>query len=582
MSQPGKKRQTTSHIKGNEKKARHEVPSDDSPVVVVKNKVEDAKSISLSPDLNELLHPMTEQEFLDQHFRQKAVHITCDQVGTDNYALKRVSDLREAMFDLDPEMIIRETSSDNVFLWLVDKGGNKEIQDRKSSTIRSIEISDVDTAISLHKIAKHATYCRAPPMVEQNLVASLLKATGLGCGQYDPSGESIISMGRGEVETFISTENHLTNWHYDFQENFTIQLSGTKRWTLQQGTIKDPIRGCTPHYASPEAVESQLKAAHLFDRKFRFGFPEKDVTAVGNVHSIDVKPGDVFYFPAGMWHKVDTIEPGVSINVSLMASNYASIASQALHQLMFQDERWRQPVLNNKRVEAVDHLKALLKELPSMIQRLEQSGGAEAILPPVLRHPPSFLPTGDEGGEWEDFENEEKDCGPDGGKETAGDDGSETAKSVGDREEDNLLDPTKFDSFPENWSYNLELGETVQISRNPLAALHKLTETTSFYDNNDDDDDNDDGKDIFILNVNYAGNETHQSAIRVVFRDNDDSFVQSLYCNERQNGDVTKTIKVSEKNESHLKFLVFHGYLQILDSSSRSDMPGKANATKIV
>lgn len=361
------------------------------------------------------------------------------------------------------------------------------------------------------------------------------------------------------METFISTENHMTNWHYDFQENFTIQLSGTKRWTLQQGTIKDPIRGCTPHYAAPEAVESQLKAAHLFDRKFRFGFPETGVTAIGSVQSIDVKPGDVFYFPAGMWHKVEALEPGVSINVSLMASNYASVASQALHQLLFQDERWRQPVVNNSRVTAVDHLKTLLKDLPSMIQRLESNGGAEAILPPILRFPPNFRSTNADEGEWENVESEEKDGGSDGGEEV--DDGS--AQQVVEEKSD-IIDPTEFDGFPENWPYSLKLGETVQISRNPLAALHKLTETTSFYDT----DDNDGNDDTFILNVNYAGNEMHQSAVRVVFRDNDDSFVQSLYENERESDNVIKSIKISKKNASHFKFLVFHGYLIIRDPNS--------------
>lgn len=368
----------------------------------------------------------------------------------------------------------------------------------------------------------------------------------------------MISMGRGEVETFISTENHLTNWHYDFQENFTIQLSGRKRWTLQQGKIKDPIRGCTPHYAAPEAVESQLKAAHLFDRKFQFGFPDTKVTATGCAESVDVKPGDVLYFPAGMWHKVETLEPGVSINVSLMASNYASIASHALHQLLFQDERWRRPILNNSRVTAIDHLKSLLKDLPSMIQQLERNGGAEAILPPILRFPPAFRSAGgDEEGKWEDVTSREGDCNTDEGEESPEGD---------DEEEENqgILDPMEFDGFPENWSYNLELGETVKLSRNPLAALHKFTETTSFYDINND---RDDGEDTFILNVNYAGNEMHQSAVRVVFRDSD-GFAQSLYDCERENSDATKSIKISEKNESHLKFLVFHGYLVILDTHS--------------
>lgn len=194
MSNPGKKREAKSLIKTNGKKTRQEASSDDSPVVVIENTVKNAQSISLSPDLDELLHPMTEAEFLDQHFRKKAVHITCMKDGNEKYAAKRVSDLREAMFDLDPEMILRETSSDNIFLWLVDRSTKGQDDKKANNMIRSIEVSDVDTAISLFKIARHATYCRAPPMVEQNLVASLLKATGELCSFHSLLFADLVNM----------------------------------------------------------------------------------------------------------------------------------------------------------------------------------------------------------------------------------------------------------------------------------------------------------------------------------------------------------------------------------------------------
>ena len=90
----------------------------------------------------------------------------------------------------------------------------------------------------------------------------MLRDVGLGCGQYDPTGERLSTLGRGEVETFIGTKGHLTDWHTDFQENFTIQLSGRKKWTLKQGTVKHPLRGTTPHYrSSSDVIENQIKAA---------------------------------------------------------------------------------------------------------------------------------------------------------------------------------------------------------------------------------------------------------------------------------------------------------------------------------
>lgn len=31
---------------------------------------------------------------------------------------------------------------------------------------------------------------------------------------------------RGEIEVFASRKGHVTDWHFDFQENFTVQLQG--------------------------------------------------------------------------------------------------------------------------------------------------------------------------------------------------------------------------------------------------------------------------------------------------------------------------------------------------------------------
>ncbi|CAD7923940.1 unnamed protein product [Amoebophrya sp. A120] len=51
-----------------------------------------------------------------------------------------------------------------------------------------------------------------------------------------------------EIETFISKKGHITDWHQDFQENFTIQLQGVKRWYIRKGRVQEPILGITPHY----------------------------------------------------------------------------------------------------------------------------------------------------------------------------------------------------------------------------------------------------------------------------------------------------------------------------------------------
>lgn len=612
----------------------------DSPVVVRKIQYDgdshenNVPNISLSPTLGELMYPVNEDEFLRNYFRKKAVHITSnDGSRGEQHAKTRTSLLRAEMFNLSVDMIMRETSSDSVFLWKCDKATTKE--GSKDSLISSVEVEDVDEAIALHKKKGHAVYCRAPPNIEQNLVASLLRATGMGCGQYDPSGESVVSMGRGEVETFISSPGHVTNFHFDFQENFTIQLSGIKRWILKQGTLRDPARGCTPHYAAPEAVESQLKAAHLYDHKFRFGHPREGITSTGASTSVELHAGDVFYFPAGLWHRVETVEPGVSINVSLMASTYASVTCQALQHLLYKDKEWREPVINNPTHNVVGKLKNLLSSLPGIIKRLEQDGqGVQAIIPPVLQFPPAFsTDVGEDEEEWncDNEYDEEKmetdaaavaaaaepppssppdpkkgcqesstknnlelssevkrrgddDCTEDGvnlqnEKNIADEDDvyvDDDDNDVVDEEEGDdvdsdadfyMTDPVDADeySYPDKWKFSVEPGHTVRLKRNPLAALHDVFEIENFYANKDDE--NSTLKQVFVLNINYAGNDTHQSAVRVVFNDNSSGLVRMLYEKERSDkddamdwGNATDFV-ADHGNIAMLKFLVFHGYL---------------------
>jgi ribosomal protein L16 Arg81 hydroxylase len=38
----------------------------------------------------------------------------------------------------------------------------------------------------------------------------------------------------GEIETFWSRKGNLTDFHTDFQENFTLQIRGSKTWRFKR------------------------------------------------------------------------------------------------------------------------------------------------------------------------------------------------------------------------------------------------------------------------------------------------------------------------------------------------------------
>lgn len=443
-------------------------------------------------------------------FRKKALCIHNDP--------SRVANIITAMHNLDTTAILNDTSSDHVFIWLKQPDGK----------ISSLEIQDVDQAIALHNVG-HATYCRAPPSVEQPLVYNMLRGTGLGCGTYDPTGTSSTSLGRGEVEVFIGTNNHTTDWHYDFQENFTLQLSGSKRWTLQSSTIKYPLRGCTPHYASPDTVESQLKAAHLSHPSFQFGTPDS-TNSVGPTETVTLTPGDMLYFPAGMWHRVETVEPGVSINISLMATNYAAVTAQAIQQLLLRDNAWRETIVSGPTSTggtALVHLEMLLKGLPAKLEAFAQQHGAAAILPPVLRHPPK-LEFAKENDEWNEVEEEDDD------DQEEQQDQDEEQKSDDDMNDDDkemdlklsnmfgcqVVDVLSFER-PEGWC-DVTQGASAYI-RNPLAHLVSIGQVSNYYNPQNGVDNK-----YWLLNVNYAGNEMHESSVRVILKDESDPLLLGM------------------------------------------------------
>lgn len=515
----------------------------------------DAPNTILRPEssklLDDMLYPMTTEHFLKNHFRKDAVCINRKhdkQAGNEEL----VSYICETfLFGLDVKEIFAETSSENVFLWLRPPPSKSD----SKAALNSVEISDPDSAFALHQSGSHPAYCRAPPALEQLLVSSLLKATGLGGGHYHPPHADVVTigggttLGRGEVELFISTsssssknkdngsfkKSHLTGWHTDFQENFTIQLSGVKRWTLRRGRVRHPLRGTTPHYAREGSViENQLKVARLSCmsgttscENNTYGFEYGENNAYGPEMTITLHPGDCFYFPSGMWHKVETVEPGISLNVSLMGTTYAKVVSEALQHLMVgSDECWREIVTSRpgEEEDVTKHLDSLMSRLPDVIKRIS----AENILPPALKFPPigndednSFASEGSIASEDDSGENMTNDGGDD--EESHGPiDEKEEGQSVAEHSEDDdsptsgIIIPMDHFVGPPGWSCCQP--PNTKLERNPLATLISMEDISRHLDISATTKTatNLSISKKYVLNVNFAGNDMYESYVRVI------------------------------------------------------------------
>mmetsp|Transcript_8491 Transcript_8491/g.12438 ORF Transcript_8491/g.12438 Transcript_8491/m.12438 type:complete len:635 (-) Transcript_8491:209-2113(-) len=569
--------------------------------------------------LDDMLHPLNKQDFLHQHFRKDAVHIQ-RRPHSSQTATEMVSNITQNyLFDGDVRTIFAETSSENVFLWLRPPPPSPDTT-TTNNTLNSVEIADSETAYALHKSGCHPAYCRAPPILEQHLVGSLLKATGLGGGHYHPPHLDTVTLGggttlgRGEVELFLGaptphsfvadkkksvpkeSKNHTTGWHTDFQENFTIQLSGIKKWTLRRGTVRHPIRATTPHYSRDATViENQLKLARLSclsgnavmdsssetadsTRGKSYGFEYGDNNAYGPEQTITLYPGDVFYFPSGMWHKVETIKEGISLNVSLMGTTYANLVGQALQHLMVQrEEGWREIVTSRPGdVSGESRLKELLSGLSGIVDDfVTKQGGAQSLLPPALCYPP-LEHIGEEEEDDDVMEEEEEDADDDDDDDDEdqssanGKNGKAVDVSSDNEEEEEaplssgIIIPMNDFQGPPGWACS-KPTTNAKLVKNPLATLMSMSDITNHCSDVGNQKCDDDDVKQYVLNVNYAGNEMMESHIRVILETSDLSVIQQmnefLDCEAR--GDDPGQLMSSNDDDKKIPVpscLLYYGY----------------------
>ena len=607
--------------------------------------------------LEDLLSPgaLTVQDFLQTKFRQEAYHVPAvtlpssrrlsdkqkeskshRQTDSASDPHPRMAGIVERLFDLDVEQLMEHTASENIFVWLKDHTTN-------SPLIRSIEVGDSETALALYR-AGHSTYFRAPPELEELLVPALLENTGLGCGQYHavhnsntrngmiPVTTASACLGRGEIELFLSAQaGAVTEWHYDFQENFTLQLSGRKKWTLQHSTPYHVLsRAVTPHYQAESVVEGQLLAARLASattttnnnskecngneqkeehNMFQFGPPDPTArhNARGEPQEVILEPGDVLYFPAGMWHKVQVLEPGVSLNISLMAMNYASLTCQALeHYLLQRHGQWRQTILTHHYHDratygttnlfneslshsssprsAVEQLQYLLEHdlTQAVHDLLQKHGGASAILPPVLHNGQMTNPLngdGKHGNHNNTDDQEDNDDQEDHDTETI-DDENDNETSPGeetDLDEHGTVIPMDDQPPPRTLAFDpshaalTEKLKTHRLIRNPLAMLIRNDDITRYYKSTchdttqkDDSDRDERAGTLFVLNFNFAGSElSRESFVRATLSSMTHAALDTMFLDE-QNADDQSTALIqsgADKDCNTVAWLVYLGYL---------------------
>ena len=347
--------------------------------------------------LAQLVYPLSTAAFLKRHWRKCALAV---HGGRQRFAAL----IRERLHGLSVAKLLADSPSEEIHVWFRTAAGNE-----------SMKTPDREAALTCHR-AGGSLYFRAPADASELLVTALSQQLGLSFGALYPDGAP-----RGEVhpsthpptptphhhhtsaathhhhhhqvETFVSREGHVTDWHFDFMENFTLQLKGTKRWRLKRGAVEVPVRGCTPQWSGRTsaavrgAAEEQAKvhtqhASAPFDEA-----PPAEWFADAAV--VTLTPGSVLYVPAGMWHRVESEEDSVSMNVSLMGLLWADLVADAVRQRLLSYPAARAPVCMRSVADGRRQLRDLLAIARQEVQQLSPAFllPRAAALPRVARRP---------------------------------------------------------------------------------------------------------------------------------------------------------------------------------------------------
>lgn len=133
---------------------------------------------------------------------------------------------------------------------------------------------------------------------------------------------------RSDLSVFAAPAGARTRVHFDANENFTLQLRGTKRWVMAPNLhIEQPLSNWRPGLALPE--------------HWKGGAPPQDVPKDGRSEAI-LGPGTMLYLPRGWWHEVDTVEgPALSVNWVLTPYSWAEAVARIVSETLSEEADFR-------------------------------------------------------------------------------------------------------------------------------------------------------------------------------------------------------------------------------------------------
>jgi ribosomal protein L16 Arg81 hydroxylase len=287
-------------------------------------------------DIRRLLSPIGAERFFAEHWQTRMALLP---LAADDVAF-----IRKTIGPLDPARLAGE-AREGAQAWLANE-----------FVAHSVFPVDPSNAVQFHDIGATLYFVNVPLPVLTESLADFLGA---------PRRKVIASL-------FFTPAGSGAVPHFDKNENFTIQLTGAKRWQVGEMPM---VPAAPDGYTLGSSGITPALAPLLAEARRP---PER---------TVDLEPGTLLYVPRGTVHHTGAGEPSWSLNLSYCPAMWLDLLRVGLQERLAALPRWRGSVTGaggDPAAQDANRLPELLAELRAL---LSDPGAAEALARAFLDRP---------------------------------------------------------------------------------------------------------------------------------------------------------------------------------------------------
>src|SRR5262249_28447881 len=171
-------------------------------------------------------------------------------------------------------------------------------------------------------------------------------------------GGSGLACARSWCSVFACKRAGGTASHFDSMENFTVQLSGSKVWTISSDlSVKNPVH----NYFCGATLVDPVSATYIP--------PGLTVDSFGSRHEVEMSPGSVLYHPCGSLHSTLAGSDSVSLNLCFEPVSMCDLIGGVLEAKLMAEPAVRGPLPIGQGESSLAELKDQLAEALRAAQR---------------------------------------------------------------------------------------------------------------------------------------------------------------------------------------------------------------------